>query len=613
MDGLAVWIAALMVDPKPPRQVRHPTPAVAPNTNSVFAGRVQRKGENGQMKNYMDGGEAILEAFRKLKIDYIMSSPGSEWSPVWEALVRQKVGNRQGPGYIDTWHETLAVNMATGYTLMTGRPQAVLVHAGVGLLQAGLGIHGALQAEVPMVVMSGESQTLGENPELPIEPQWYGGLTVGGTERYVENITKWARQVTSPYTLYESVIRAGEMAQRTPMGPIYLNVALEHMLHDWTPPANDRDVPFAPRVGPHASEVEKVAALLLAAKNPIVVAEQSGRDPAAFKALVELADLLSIPVMSGRAANYANFPTNHPLYLGVDNYKHLKDSDLILLVGGRAPWYPPHTRPTTGKIVAINDNQFKGHMIYQNLHADVYLEGEMAASLQALAHAVRAAKIDAGAVKKRREKWTREHDALMASLKAEVTKAHGNSNAIDPVALIGTLGEVLPADTIFVDETILHGTAVRQHLPFTKPQSFFRGFGGLGQGIGTALGVKLAARERPVVLLVGDGGFLYNPVIQALGASKQHELPILIVVFNNKGYMAMHKGHVHHYPDGAAEHENIHYGSHLDGPDYDALGTHFGLHGERVDQLAKLKGALEGAMKKVQNGTTAILNVVLSH
>ncbi len=229
------------------------------------------------MKNYMDGGEAILEAFRKLKIDYIMSSPGSEWSPVWEALVRQKLGNRQGPAYIDAWHETLAVNMATGYTLITGRPQAVLVHAGVGLLQGSMGVHGALQSEVPMLVMSGKSQTLGENPELDIEPQWYGGLSVGGIERFVENITKWSRQVTSPYTLYETVIRAGEMAQRTPMGPIYLNVALEHMLHDWSPPASDREVPLAPRVVAHASEVEKVAGLLLNAKNPVVVAEQSGR------------------------------------------------------------------------------------------------------------------------------------------------------------------------------------------------------------------------------------------------------------------------------------------------------------------------------------------------
>jgi acetolactate synthase I/II/III large subunit len=565
------------------------------------------------MKNYMDGGEAILEAFRKLKIDYIISSPGSEWSPVWEALVRQKLGNRQGPVYIDVWHETLAVNMATGYTLITGRPQAVLVHAGVGLLQSGMGVHGAFQAEVPMIVMSGESQTLGENPDLDIEPQWYGGLTVGGMERYVESFTKWSRQVTSPYTLYESVIRAGEMAQRTPMGPIYLNVALEHMLHDWTPPQNDRDVPAAPRIAPHASEVAKVAALLLAAKNPIVVTEHSGRDPDAFNALVELADLLGLPVTWGRAANYANFPTNHPLYIGNASYGHVEGADLILLVGGRAPWYPPHTRPGKGKIVAINDNQFKNHMIYQNLHADLYLEGDIAASLQALAQAARDAKLDGDAIKKRREKWTAEHERVVAGLKTERAKARsGNGKAIDPLTLVETLGEVMPADTIYVDETITHQPVVRQHLPFTTPQSFFRGFGGLGQGIGTALGVKLAARDRPVALVVGDGGFLYNPVIQALGASKQHDLPILIVIFNNKKYFAMEKGHVHHYPDGVAEGAKMHLGSRLDGPDYATLGAHFGFHGERVKQPEKLKAAVQTALKKVQDGTTAILNVVLS-
>jgi acetolactate synthase I/II/III large subunit len=565
------------------------------------------------MKNYMDGGEAILEAFRKLKIDYIMASPGSEWSPVWEALVRQKLGNRAGPTYMDSWHETLAVNMATGYTLITGRPQAVLVHAGVGLLQGSMGVHGALQSEVPMIVMSGESSTVGEDPDLDIEQQWYGGLSVGGIERFVENITKWARPVTSPYTLYETVIRAGEIAQRTPKGPTYLDVALEHMLHEWTPPKHDRDVPPSPRVQAHPSEVEKVADLLLSAKNPVVVAEQSGRDPAAFAALVELADLLALPVTWSRGSNFCNFPTDHPLYLGVANYKHLADADLVLLVGGRVPWYPPSARPTKGKIVALNENQFKGHMIYQQLHADVYLEGEIAASLQMLSEAARAAKLDAVAIKNRRDKWKAEHDAFVAGLKAERAKAKsGNGKGIDPLVLIDTLAEVMPANTAYVDETILHGPVLRQHLPFTTPQSFFRGFGGLGQGIGTALGVKLALRERPVALLIGDGGFLYNPVIQALGASKQHDIPILIVIFNNKAYGAMEKGHIHHYPDGAAVGANIHLGSRLNGPDYEGFGSHFGLYGERVEDPAKLKSAVQAALKKVQDGTTAILNVVVS-
>jgi acetolactate synthase I/II/III large subunit len=559
------------------------------------------------MKNYLDGGEAILEAFRRLKIDYIMSSPGSEWSPVWEALARQKLEHKPGPAFIESWHETLAVNMATGYTLITGRPQAALLHAGVGMLQGSMGVHGALQNEVPMVVMSGESQSLGENPDLDIEQQWYGGLTVGGIERMVEPVAKWARAVTSPYTLYESVIRAGEMAQRTPKGPVYLNVALEHMLHDWTPPADARDVPPAPLVEPRPQEVEKVAELLASAKSPVIVAETSGRDPEAFTALVALADAFAIPVINGRANSYANFPTDHPLYLGMGRYQAVEDADLVLLVGGRAPWYPPRRRPTRGRIVAIGDNPHKGHMVYQSLHADFYLEGDTAQSLKLLMTAMKSMKIDAGAASARRQRFAREHENYLAGLRAERERAR-NGSGIDPLALVGALGDVMPADTVYVDETITHSAMLRQHLPMKMPQSFFRGSGGLGQGIGTALGIKLAARERPVVLLVGDGSFLYNPIIQAFGASKRHELPITIVVFNNKNYAAMRQGHVHHYPDGASASENLHYGVTIDGPDYEQLGGHFGFHGKRVEKAGELPGALRGALAATKDGRTAILN-----
>src|SRR5262245_34594213 len=166
----------------------------------------------------------------------------------------------------------------------------------------------------------------------------------------------------------------------------------------------------------------------------------------------------------------------------------------------------------------------------------------------------------------------------------------------------------MPADTIYVDETITHSTMLRQQLPMRMPQSFFRGSGGLGQGIGTALGIKLAARERPVVLLVGDGSFLYNPIIQALGASQRHELPIVIIIFNNKKYAAMRQGHVHHYPDGASASKNLHYGVTIDGPDYEQLGGHFGFHGQRVEKAGELNGALREALAAVNGGRTAILN-----
>jgi len=173
------------------------------------------------MKQYCDGGEAILEAFRGLGLDYIISSPGSEWSPVWEALARQKANQKAGPAYIDCWHETLAVDMAMGHTQMTGRMQAVLLHAGAGLLQGSAGMHSAMLAEVPMVIMSGESVSFGEDPQLAIEPQWYRSLSiVGGPQRLVEPVTKWATQAGNVHTLYEHVVRAGEFAQRAPMGPV---------------------------------------------------------------------------------------------------------------------------------------------------------------------------------------------------------------------------------------------------------------------------------------------------------------------------------------------------------------------------------------------------------
>src|SRR4029434_10032903 len=169
-------------------------------------------------------------------------------------------------------------------------------------------------------------------------------------------------------------------------------------------------------------------------------------------------------------------------------------------------------------------------------------------SLKLLIAAVKSGKIDAEAVKARRQRVAREHDSYVAALRAERAEAQHGSG-IDPLSLMGALGEVMPADTIYVDETITHSPMLRQHLPQTMPQSFFRGSGGLGQGIGTALGIKLAAPVRPVALLVGDGSFLYNPIIQALGASQRHDLPIIIVILNNKKYEAVRKGQVQCCPD----------------------------------------------------------------
>jgi len=188
------------------------------------------------LKNIQDGGEAILAALRILRVEYIISSPGSEWPSLWEALARQRATGTPGPTYLDCGHETLAVSMATGYTQVTGRMQTVLLHAGAGLLQGSMAIYGARTFATPMLVMSGESSGFGEGNFDP-GPQWYRSLNVvGGPQRLVEPIVKVALQSTSVDTLYHSVARAGELAQRTPCGPTYLCVSMEAMIAEWSRP-----------------------------------------------------------------------------------------------------------------------------------------------------------------------------------------------------------------------------------------------------------------------------------------------------------------------------------------------------------------------------------------
>src|ERR1017187_5630054 len=165
----------------PPSGARSSTRHVSRWTDGAVHSDCQRhstSSERSPVKNQQDGGEAILEAFRNLHIDYVISSPGSEWPPIWEAFARQKIGGIAGPTYLDCGHETLAVGVAIGYTQVTGRMQAVLLHAGSGLLQGSMGIQGARASEVPMIVMSGESLSYGEIEGFDPGNQWYRNLGV---------------------------------------------------------------------------------------------------------------------------------------------------------------------------------------------------------------------------------------------------------------------------------------------------------------------------------------------------------------------------------------------------------------------------------------------------
>jgi acetolactate synthase-1/2/3 large subunit len=563
------------------------------------------------MQIFVDGGEAVVEAFRSLGVDYVMASPGSEWGGVWEALARQKVNNTPGPVYLSCAHETLAVDLAIGYTVVTGKMQAVMLHTGVGLLQGSMGIDGANRSAIPMVVVSGEALTYGEKEGFNPGAQWQANLSVvGGPHRLAEPIVKWASQATSTDTVFQQLVSAGELAQREPPGPTYLSVSIETQLNEWHPPVDFRTAPPAPKPVPSAADIEKLTGLLINSQNPVIVTEASGADAEGFNALVELADLFAIPIVEGNQSTSANFPMDHPMHQGFGQPSFLDDADLILTLRCRAPWYPPSNRLKKATIVAIDETPFRLHMVHHAAQADMFLAGDVVAALRLLADALRAAGIDQGAVDARHTRWSAVHSKLMDSNRATEAEA-ADQKAIHPCSLMATLGETLPDDTFFVDETITHRGLLLRHLKRTRPQTYFRPQGGLGQGIGVSLGVKLAAKDRPVVLVVGDGSFMYNPVIQSLALSQHQNLPIMIVVSNNTGYQAMKNEHQAFYPDGVSASNDLFYGEPITDLDYAELPKLFGGFGRRVENLADLPAALKDGLAATENGQTAIINVMV--
>jgi acetolactate synthase-1/2/3 large subunit len=560
----------------------------------------------------LDGGKGLLEAFRRLGVDYIFSSPGSEWAPIWEAVAHQKLHGANGPGFLDCWHETLAVDMAIGYTLSTGRMQAVLIHAGAGLLQGSMGIHGALQCEVPMVVMAGESLAYGEDPDYNPGGQWVRNLSVvGGPHRLVEPLVKFATQVTSTHTLYESVIRAGEMAQRQPQAPVFLNVPLEVMLEEWRAPTAPRQIPDKPMTLTPPEDVTRLAEMLVNAKCPVVTTEGVGRDAAAYASLIELAELLSLPVVEGANLLFSNFPRDNVLHQGFDMKPFWEEMDVTLVIESRVPWYPPSNRPPNSTVVIMDETPHREHMVYQSLQADAYLEGNVARTLADLVAAVKANGVDAAKIEARRAELAERHSALAGKTMAAIEEAKA-APAIETPALCAALTEVMPPETIYLNELTTHVAGVREYLPLNRPNTFYCRQGGLGQGLGLGLGLKLAQPDKPVVILIGDGAFLYNPALQALGASRDFKLPILIVVFDNQKYAAMQGNTKSNYPSGAAVETDTFFGVHIDGPDYAEIAKLFGGHGERVTDPARLAGAIEDAQKAVGGGRTAILNVAMA-
>jgi thiamine pyrophosphate-dependent acetolactate synthase large subunit-like protein len=355
-------------------------------------------------------------------------------------------------------------------------------------------------------------------------------------------------------------------------------------------------------------DIEKLAARLSKAKHPVVLTEGAGREVETYDALVALCNKFALPVVEKPGALFANFPKDHSLYQGTDIKPFWNDIDLAIVVRTRVPWYPPSNRPPKAVVAMVDETPHNSAMAYQSHQADIYLEGNAARTLRDLADA---GTVDKSSVEARRQELAAAHDALVEKRNAAQAAA-GKKTPIDPVWVCASLNAVMPKDAIYIDEVTTHTATLRQHLVWNDPQCLFTRQGGLGQGLGLSLGIKLGKPERQVVTLIGDGAFLYNPVLGCLGAARDYKLPTLAVIFNNKKYAAMQGMHQKMYPDGIAAEIDLYHGTHINPPDFVKVAECVGGYGEQVADPEKLQDALQRGLEANRSGKPAIIDVIVT-
>jgi acetolactate synthase-1/2/3 large subunit len=302
------------------------------------------------------------------------------------------------------------------------------------------------------------------------------------------------------------------------------------------------------------------------------------------------------------------------LHAGFESGGILAEADLVVLIATIAPWHPASSGPAAGARVAVlGENPLRADLPYWGYLADLCLAGSVESSLARLLHRLKARAPKKDAVTAAfAERWSGRHRERLRT-EREHALAYRERRPMDPRWVLHELNEVLPADAIVVEETITDRTAINLHLVRLKPGHFITGaIGGLGTGLGTALGVKCGHPSKPVVLLIGDGSFNYNPISAGLGFAQEYGTPIMIVVMNNHGYLSQKQNVPRYYPDGWAVRTNTFVGTSITPPpDYAAMVGLFGGRGEMVERPEDVRPALERGLRALKAGSLVLVDMRL--
>jgi acetolactate synthase-1/2/3 large subunit len=552
--------------------------------------------------------EAYLGLLKARGIDYLFANAGTDFAPIIEALMRGQKAGIAMPEPLAIAHETAAVAMAHGYYLLTGRPQAVMVHVNVGMANALMGLLNAARDNVPILFTSGrtpltEAGRLGSR-DLPIH--W--GQEMRDQGGMLREYVKWDYELRFGEQLEAIVDRALAIAMAAPRGPVYLSLPREALAAPLPGLSFAKSPRLTPAAPPHPAPeaLEQAAHILARAERPLIVTSRAGRDPGAFEALADFSERFAIPVVEFWPSQ-ASLPADHPLHGGFDVAPWITEADAVLVLDALVPWIPSrHRLAEACKVIQIGPDPLFSGLPMRSFPADVAIASVPGTALLALRDAL-PGRPAAGIESRRsraREKARELHEARLADAEA------GRTSPMTAAWVSLCLDRIKGKDSILLNELGCDPSV----MTFTRPDSLFGHSlaGGLGWGLPAALGARLACPDRPVIAAVGDGSYLFANPVACHQVAEALDLPLLTIVFNNGRWDAVRKSTLSVYPDGHAARTNrMPLTSLAPSPAYEKIVAACGGHGELVEDPDALPAALERALQVVQTERRqALLNVV---
>lgn len=470
----------------------------------------------------LSGAELLLRGLLDRGIDTVYINPGTDTAPLHRAVELALAEGRPAPRLVLCPHETVAMAAAHASFAVTGRVSAVFVHVDVGTQNLGSMVHNAARAGAGVLIMAG------------LTPYDEFGTVHGGRDHIVHwmqdapdqagIVRQYVKATFNPAhasLVHKTVQRAVDIAGTAPTGPVYLTFGREMLIETAPEPPAPRPTAVHP-AGPSVAALEASLRELHASAHPVLVTSRIGQDPDAVAPFTRLAELLGATVIDPLKERM-NFPPTHPL-AATDVAAAWAAADLAIVLDAPVPWIlgkegpGPHCR-----VLVVETDPLQTTMPNWAFPADVRIASSPRVWLEAVVERLEAeGAVPAGQGPERR-----------------LPEPPPSGESLTAHSVLAVLGEHLTPQDRLIEESTTSATAVRQRLPRTLPGTLFRAGGaGLGWALGALLGAKVADPDRPTLVVVGDGSFLFGAPVAALLALRRERADGLVVVLQNGGYAA---------------------------------------------------------------------------